>query len=504
MTTAAGGHSSYENPIHATEYFWKIFSTSHLMTSSSPPLPSLEDLLSPDCRIQNSFSSTSKGLTGIKNCLQKLHEIQNKMISSGLISQSPQEMKLMRNGHEVRFYIKGKVAFVTILIGMALEWQCDIITGIVIMKDMNIQDFYIDNTAFIPPPASVESPTTSSSQISEATILDQPQEQQPQENNEESTSVPVETASYHESTNRGNEEKNDGWYYGKYLGRKRPSSKSTDTSPPLPPPLIFPSNSLPLSTLTHQTLSPPYLCPRPPSIPPMLFLSFHSITNLKSPLTRLIERPVNSYITMQVDPHHILTTPVVKSSCNPLYDPNNVYYLPLHPNYYQLNQSILITIKDKHLLDEDILASCRIPLISLPAEHTNDQFLHLFIPLTTTTNNNNNNNKTRKYGKIYQKIIGNDHYKSSTSVDEESVLTMKVCLLDVERWWYLQENQARELYEIERIENEKQLKLENEIKLKLENDEKEKKLFERYRYGLQPGDEDWIDENKVSSCYRCV
>lgn len=253
------------------------------------------------------------------------------------------------------------------------------------------------------------------------------------------------------------------------------------------------------STLTHQSLSPPYLCPRPPVIPPMLFFSFHSISNLKSRLTRLIERPVNSYITVQVHDHTI-STPIVRSSCNPMFDSNAVYYLPLRSDYFHLNTSIVLTVKDKHLLDEDVLASCRIPLVSLPASHTNDQFIHLFIPMMPNG---------KKYGKIYQKVrrgsLNQDsgqQNRQQAQGQEESILMMKVCVLDVERWWYLEECQARDLQEIQRMEQEKEEREENERKKKCEEEEKEKRIFEKYRYGVQLGDPDWMDETAVHACYR--
>jgi hypothetical protein len=126
----------------------------------------------------------------------------------------------------------------------------------------------------------------------------------------------------------------------------------------------------------------------------------------------------------------------------------------------------------------------------------------------------------KKYGKIYQRMrrgsldeaAGHHHHQQAHAQgqgQEESILMMKVCVLDVERWWYLEECQARDLKEIERMEREKEEREqmeENERKLeekkKLEEEEQEKRIFERYRYGVQPGDEDWIDETKVHSCHR--
>jgi hypothetical protein len=494
-----------DDPLQATEYFWKVF------VSSSYSSGNLEDLLSPDCRIQNQFGSQGKGLTGIKNCLQKLMEVQGRMKSSGLISTLPQGMALMRNQREVRFYLKGKVAFLTVVIGFALEWQSGIITGIVLMKDMDLDDFFVDNT-IAPSPAGaladepLPSPSPIQGQSQEVTLQDDITVKNTGEGlsgSSASAAPPVEPT---------------GWYRGKYLGRKPPSMTKASPAPP-PPPAAVPTSS----SLTQQSLSPPYLCPRPPPIPPMLFFSLHSISHLKSQLTRLIERPVNSYVTFTVPGDSPpVSTPVIRGSSDPLFDPNQIFYLPLRPDYFLSNTSLTITVYDKHLLDDDVLATCHIPLVSLPAEKTNDQYTHLFIPLTQTASTGTASSTSgKRYGKIYRRIRGYDATKGveggggggeggvgrrGSGGAGESVLMMKVCVLDVERWWYLEECQARDLQEMERIEREQIEREEEEARQKVQAEERaearEKQIIERYRYGVKVGDVDWVDESKVHSCQR--
>lgn len=519
------------NILNGTKYFYKLFQLNQFNE--------IENLFSSDIRIQNtlssslsssnssntssnsssSSSSSSKGLTGINNCINKLKEIYNKMLNSKLINNLPEKLTLMRNKREVRFIIQGKVAFMNIIIGFALEWQYGIITGIVIVRDMNINEFFIDNTIEenIPENNTILSENMITTEITEnnnenqeikgETINDEIDLKESEEfqtetslNNDNNTNNNTHVTNV---TDNNNDNKSSRWYRGKYLGFKPPSSSSSSSLNVNSTSTITSSNSqsimnLPSSTpslnssssfITQQIFSPPYLCPLPPPIPPMLFVGLHSISNLKSKLNRLIERPVNSYVTLKLF-DQIYETPIVRASQNPSYDMNKIYYFPLPQNYLQLLSCLNILVKDKHLINEDTLATCEIPLVSLPFEVTNDKFTHLFINLQS--------NGTKKYGKIYEIMKGNEVNKSN-----ECILILKICLLDVNRWWYLEECKLREENELKQIQIEKELKELNKLNEKQQKlNEKKQKLEKKFMYGIQPDDSEWQDDRLIHSCSR--
>ncbi len=104
----------------------------------------VENFLSPDCRLQDQFEM-GRGLSGIDQCMNKLKETQPKLVSTKGMDKmlSP---TLMRNKKQVRFVLHGKIGFLSITIGWAVEWSCGIITSLVIIKNTTESVFFIDNT----------------------------------------------------------------------------------------------------------------------------------------------------------------------------------------------------------------------------------------------------------------------------------------------------------------------------------------------------------------------
>lgn len=96
----------------------------------------LFQMLSPDCRIQNKYGS-ARGINGIENCIKKLHDIHtilSELASSktnmdiNVISSTQTCILITNDGSEQS------------LIGIGLEWECNIITGIVCMQYIGTVD----------------------------------------------------------------------------------------------------------------------------------------------------------------------------------------------------------------------------------------------------------------------------------------------------------------------------------------------------------------------------
>jgi hypothetical protein len=96
----------------------------------------LYQILSPDCRIQNKYGS-ARGINGISNCIKKLsdiHAILSELASSktnmdiNVISSTQTCILITNEGSEQS------------LIGIGLEWECNIITGIVCMQYLGTVD----------------------------------------------------------------------------------------------------------------------------------------------------------------------------------------------------------------------------------------------------------------------------------------------------------------------------------------------------------------------------
>ena len=115
----------------------------------------VEDLISPSCRIQDKLGPNGRGVNGIEHCMDKLKELQKKATSYSL-DMSIKHFMLCRNTSQSRFLVKAKVAFKSIIIGIALEWKSGILIAIVINKDAKETEFLVDDTTAPIPPSVAE------------------------------------------------------------------------------------------------------------------------------------------------------------------------------------------------------------------------------------------------------------------------------------------------------------------------------------------------------------
>jgi hypothetical protein len=118
----------------ATKLYWHAFnSLSHRV---------LNQLLSPDCRMQSDYGECTKGVNGIIGCLNKIAEIHSQICKLN-ISESVIRLNVISHTHTTILVIfdinstKMSVAF-------SLHWECTIIVGIVFMKEVDQNTFVRD------------------------------------------------------------------------------------------------------------------------------------------------------------------------------------------------------------------------------------------------------------------------------------------------------------------------------------------------------------------------
>eukprot|EP00602_Paraphysomonas_sp_CaronLab_P003710 CAMPEP_0185033086 /NCGR_PEP_ID=MMETSP1103-20130426/21725_1 /TAXON_ID=36769 /ORGANISM="Paraphysomonas bandaiensis, Strain Caron Lab Isolate" /LENGTH=474 /DNA_ID=CAMNT_0027569223 /DNA_START=245 /DNA_END=1669 /DNA_ORIENTATION=+ len=395
-------------------------------------------------------------------------------------------MKQMRNECQVRFMLTGKVGFISVSIGFALEWQCGILTHIVIAKNVSESDFMKDDTVAraLPPPVTSEAtdPTSTDRKVS-AYEKDSDDDTDVDEDTSESinngsgnvtpttTTMPVSDSA---SSERQKEKQEKNWYFGKYVGRKLPSQNNDTQSPNTAQkrPTLVPTD------IGGEVLEPPYLCPKPPNMPAVVSVTVLSCTNLKSRLNRLVERPVNAYVSVEVD-HKIRHTAIVKRNHNPTFDENDTFIFPLTREFSRMGGYIYFTVMDKNLLDENVLAKVAIPLASLKVQTDDSEAPVLNIPL---------HHRERLLGKGFRGSIHSPH--------TTSILTVRIARVDIHQWWVYEELKLRD----EAREKAKQ----DEIRrLKAEEDERIRKEAERLHKGMTEKSEQWQDSQLIHSCSRC-
>ena len=100
--------------LDATRLFWRLVLSGNF--------DELDNLLAPDCRIQDQFSNTGRGLNGHDKVVTKFREV-NEKINGAKIDPEMKHLQLMRNQTQVRFMIIGSYGFMRICFGMAV-WHC--------------------------------------------------------------------------------------------------------------------------------------------------------------------------------------------------------------------------------------------------------------------------------------------------------------------------------------------------------------------------------------------
>lgn len=217
------------------------------------------------------------------------------------------------------------------------------------------------------------------------------------------------------------------WYPGKVLGKildKKPAYSET--------PLCYarywddadPSDHHIIAATYGQTLDPPFLIPKPPALPASIKISIAGCTNLKSRLVRLIPRPINCYVCVSVA-GITRQTPVIRDSSPDFRNSPEASFLFELPNSAEFREEgiIEIIIKDKHMLDEDVLSEVEIPLISLKTAADISDTTQLTIPLTLR-------GKKPRFGKGFKTS------KISKIDDKTSVINLTVSKVDILQWYF--------------------------------------------------------------------
>ena len=516
--------------LDATRLFWRLVLSGNF--------DELDNLLAPDCRIQDQFSNTGRGLNGHDKVVTKFREV-NEKINGAKIDPEMKHLQLMRNQTQVRFMIIGSYGFMKICLGFALEWQFGIVVAVVVMRNTTTDIFLNDETF---KPIAVPEPTPEPTHVV-TSVASEPVASEPVGPSCTSTDEP---ASASPSAGSQAMPVDDGkWYPGKNIKRRlsqanAANAKTAGTSSPSAAPAPFHNQTSPdgvaqsAGLVLGEDLLPPFLIPKPPKVAATVTVTVLKCTNLKSRLTRLIPRPINCYVEVNV---HNCTraTPVVSKNAHPVFDTTNgnnrfIFEIPNTPVFNSRNGMIVITLRDKHaLLSEDVLAVVYLPLISLKCNDssTEDNSTHLCIPLDLfekqkigkrfTSGGNDDAAIARSKGRSIS-TDGNDK-NSNTNVDvteETPSLFLSVNKVDMQQWWLLAELKEREeeaVREKERMRDQRRAaRLEREISdMRLVKNSKPKI---KKRPVLIPSDlkkihpdhlcrqDEWVDDSSVDRCQR--
>lgn len=405
----------------------------------------VEDFLSPDCRLQDQFGE-GRGVSGSDQCMDKIREVAGKLAGAGLTKM--ESVCVMRNKRQVRFMLHGKVGFMKIAIGFAIEWSCGIISMLVIVRNAVDGEFLEDNTEAPQLEVSPELPTEAVAQhvvphdeshIS-AAVADCAHELTDFSITADATAT-TGPLGVHKDGAAG-QAKSEKWFPGKYIQQHRASSNPAVQK--IPNPYWAASRPADYNVVMQSVgvnLQPPYLVPRPPAVSAALTVTVESASQLKSRLVRIVTRPVNSYVSVTVAGRS-RNTPVVSKSSYPDYgaaSPNgeNIFIFEL-PNSveFRRNGCIEFTIKDKNFRDEDILAEIVLPIISLKCKTDHTAPTALQLPVEHFSKH------ITRLGKGFKKRRSESH--DSHKGEEIAYLNVSISKVDIMLWWVLEEIQARD------------------------------------------------------------
>ena len=212
----------------------------------------LEDILDCECCVLNSFDDALGSTTGIYVTLGKLREIAAK-IQAGRLDTTIHTLRVMRSHTQSRIFVHSKGGLLSSHLGIAMNWLEEKITGLIIIKNASENSFFVDDT---PAMASFT-----------------PQQQRRHTQQWEPNSLDSRLADLPLS--------------GSPTGADEDSSLS---------------------------LLPPFLCPKPPSIPATLTLTVLSCSNLKSRMKRVVSRGVDAYVIVSVNGQERITEVVADSN----------------------------------------------------------------------------------------------------------------------------------------------------------------------------------------------
>jgi hypothetical protein len=420
----------------------------------------VEDMISEDCRLQDALENSTKGFNGCKIVLEKLVEIQSKTSRLGL-DMKVAYCKLMRNKTQTRYILKPRVAFKTVVIGIALDWECGIIVSIVMMRDTKEHFFMNDNT--IAPITIKKSQNDAidnfpvfNSDITELT--------EDLKNKAFDTEIPPDN-----NVVTANDKK---WYPGKFIKKVKTKNNKIEHDQVIEEEI---EGEMKYS-LSHRNemlakLLPPFLFPKPPLINPTIIVTVIGCTNLKSRLNRIVTRPINSYVKVYIGKQKRCTN-IVDNNPNPTYIKEN-FLFELNPN--NEDQYVVFKVQDKHvLIDEDLLAEIKLPLVSLKSHNTSDEQQEIILPLSL---------KEKRFGKGINLL-------RKSSNNELSTLIVKLTKVDIMQWWMMEELRMRD-------ELSEKLRIEEEIKNKndLKNQEIDPSVIVSGEINT-----DWVENNNCNSC----
>jgi hypothetical protein len=207
----------------------------------------LENILDCECCVLDSFDDALGSTTGIYVTLSKLKEICAKLKAHRLET-TIHTLRVMQNHTQSRIFVHSKGGMLSSHLGIAINWLEDKITGLIIIKNANEATFFEDDTT--PAPS-----------------LHQHQHQ-------------------HEPP----------------PARRRHTLAGDGGADPPPSSLRLSELTLaPEEAAAALSLSPPFLCPRPPPLPATLAITVLSCCNLKSCMRRVITRAVDAYVIVSVN-----------------------------------------------------------------------------------------------------------------------------------------------------------------------------------------------------------
>lgn len=221
----------------------------------------LESMLDCECCVLDSFNDALGTTTGIYVTLGKLREISAR-IQAGRLDKTIQTLQVMRSHTQSRLLVHSRGGILTSHLGIAMNWMDEKITGLIIIKNAVENTFFIDDTPPMPSFAPKQKHKNQS----------QSEHQRRHTHQWENSSLDTHIAD---------------------LSLSPSSSSSSSSSSSLTDNNNDPSLSL--------SLLPPFLCPKPPSIPATLTITVLSCSNLKSCMKRVITRAVDAYVIVTVN-----------------------------------------------------------------------------------------------------------------------------------------------------------------------------------------------------------
>jgi hypothetical protein len=427
-----------EDPIELSQKFWKSMCVKGGMTS-------VNSMISPDCFLKDGFGSSARGIHNSEAISIKLSEINEKIYNGVATFEKEIPFRLMRNKVQVRFLTSAKVGWLSITIGFALEFECGFIVKIVLMKNPGKGIFEIDDTQeAVAKPVVVKMDVVDNTVAEVKSVKDAVREDNDnvaddKNNNgngngsgngmikEEPKKEAVEEV--RKRMEKKEEDADHSFYFGKFLGRARPSRDSSDYDEP--------DDDTPQLSLAR-TLRPPFLTSKPPEIPPTVVVTVVGCMHLRSPLKRVIERDVNAYVSVKMKSMPVIqSTPPAQSGTNPMFTMSNKFVFEAPST----GGTVVFKVFDKKSIGDDLLiAEVHVPLASIATTSpSNSTPTALSLPLHM-------HKQMSRFTKQKHRpsISGSSHLDEHDPDNEPAVLDVQISKIDIMKWWALEELKARD------------------------------------------------------------